>query len=241
MQGQPLLTLDRKDHHNTSVFSRQSMRKLEGIMHIQTFEAESSLFWEGGKADKLFYLIQGQVKMTKTSTEGKEFTLHLFQEGDLVGELAGFNDLNHNYNGIVTKVSTVGVIQLQDLELLLWQYSDLAVEFIKWMSLVNRITDTKLRDLMFHGKPGALCSTLIRMMNTFGRATEHGILIEQKLTNSEFGELIGATRESVNRMLKDLTQKGVIEQRKGYILIKDLTYLRDICHCEDCPVTVCRM
>lgn len=241
MQGQSLLTLEPKMHQNTNVFSDASLNKLFDIMSFQSFAPNSSLFWAGAEANRLFYLKQGQVKLTKASVEGKEFSLHFFQEGDLIADLSLFNGHHYSYSGIVTKKSVIGIIQRQDLELLLWQNGDFALEFMKWMSFMNRIIDSKLRDLMFHGKPGALCSTLIRMSNTYGRRTDQGILLEQKFTNAELGELIGATRESVNRMLSDLKQKAVIEQHKGHILIKDIDYLRDICHCENCPLGVCRI
>ncbi|WP_188622446.1 Crp/Fnr family transcriptional regulator [Caldalkalibacillus thermarum] len=241
MQGQPFLAQERQAWQNTGIFSGQNFLKLKEIMYDHTFEAGSYLFWEGEQADKLFYIKQGQVKLTKTNAEGKEFTLHMFQEGDLVGELAGFTTLKHSYNALVTKDSIIGVIQTRDLEVLLWQHGDLAVEFIKWMGLMNRITETKVRDLMFYGKPGALCSTLIRLANTYGKQTEQGWLISHKVTHAELGEFIGATRESVNRMLRDLAKKGVIAQEQGHIIIKDIDYLRDICHCEHCPVTVCRI
>lgn len=53
--------------------------------------------------------------------------------------------------------------------------------------------------------------------------------------------MIGATRESVNRMLSDLRRKDAIEYIGGMILIKDMTMLQDICHCELCPEEICRI
>lgn len=68
------------------------------------------------------------------------------------------------------------------------------------MGQMHRVTQSKFRDLMLFGNPGALCSTLIRLSNTSGEESGRHILISKKLTNSELGELIGATRESVNRL-----------------------------------------
>jgi CRP/FNR family cyclic AMP-dependent transcriptional regulator len=112
---------------------------------------------------------------------------------------------------------------------------------MKWMGLVHRMTQTKFRDLMMFGKAGALCSVMIRLVNTYGVEEENGIRIDKKLTNSDLAEMIGATRESVNRMLGDMKKHHAIDFADGYWIVRDLDYLKDICHCENCSIDICRM
>lgn len=226
---------------NTSCFSEESFNRLKSIMYEMKADAGTHLFWEGDMADKLYYLIKGRVKITKTSDEGRQFILYMYQEGDLFGQMDPYNDSTQGFNAEVAEASVVGIIQKKDLEVLLWQNGDLAVEFMKWMGLVHRMTQTKFRDLMMFGKPGALCSSIIRLTNTFGIHKEDGILINKKLTNTELADMIGATRESVNRMLSDLRNGDVIENQGGLIFVKDLDYLKEICHCENCPAHICRI
>jgi CRP/FNR family transcriptional regulator len=227
---------------NTSCFSEENFNRLRSIMYETKAEPGTHLFWEGDAADKLYYLIKGRVKITKTSDEGRHFILYMYQEGDLFGQVDPYQDSTQGFNAEVAEASTVGVIQKKDLEVLLWQHGELAVEFMKWMGLVHRMTQTKFRDLMMFGKPGALCSTLIRLHNTYGEQRKNGgVLIGKKLTNTELADMIGATRESVNRMLADLKHAGVIANENGYLVVNDLQYLRDICHCENCPADICRI
>lgn len=226
---------------NTSCFTEESFAKLRGIMYATKVEAGSHLFREGDKADKLFYITNGRVKITKTSDEGRQFILYMYQDGDLFGQVDPYQDSSQGFNAEVVELSTIGIIQKKDLEVLLWQNGVLAVEFMKWMGLVHRMTQTKFRDLMMFGKPGALCSLLIRLINTYGTPHEQGTLITRKLTNTELADMIGATRESVNRMLGDLKNANVIINEGGYIIVKDIIYLKDICHCENCPPDICRI
>lgn len=228
-------------YHNTDIFSKDNFSKLEDIMYKQKVVAGTFLFWDGEKAEKLYYIKQGQVKITKSTDDGRTFVLYQFQEGDLFGEIGIFGESTYSFNAEVTSDSHIGIIQQRDLEILLWQHGELSVDFMKWMGLMHRITQSKFRDLMLYGKPGALCSTLIRLSNTHGKEYEGHLLISKKLTNSELAEHIGATRESVNRMLKDLKDKNVIAMNEGHIVIQDLSYLKEICHCESCPITICRI
>jgi CRP/FNR family transcriptional regulator len=106
-----------------------------------------------------------------------------------------------SFSAEVTADCEIDVIQQKDLEVLLWQHGDLAVEFMKWMGLMHRMTESKFRDLMMYGTPDALCSLLIRLSNSYGVPKGEYTLINYKINNTEMADMIGATRESVNRML----------------------------------------
>lgn len=230
-------------YSNTESFSPESLSKLLHITYEYTAPAGTHLYWEGDTADKLFYIKNGRVKITKATDDGKQLILYMFQSGDMFGQIDSFHTSTHTFNAEVIEESVIGIIQQKDLEILLWQHGDLAIEFMKWMGQMHRNTQTKFRDLMMFGKPGALCSVLIRLSNTYGKpyGNKDDILITTRLTNTELAEMIGATRESVNRMLSDLKKQNVIDYHDNLIIIKDLTYLRDLCHCENCPGNICRI
>jgi CRP/FNR family cyclic AMP-dependent transcriptional regulator len=73
--------------HNTGIFSKDNFSKIGDIMYNNKVEAGTYLFWDGEKAEKLYYVQQGKVKITKSTDDGREFVLYLFQEGDLFGEI----------------------------------------------------------------------------------------------------------------------------------------------------------
>ncbi|MGO4275545.1 Crp/Fnr family transcriptional regulator [Paenibacillus sp. TAF58] len=222
-------------------FSEENFHKLQSIMYVKHAEKGDYLFWEGDVADKLYYVMKGGVRITKLSETGKSFILSLHQAGDLFGQIDPFQNSVQSYSAEVTADCEIGVIQRKDLEVLLWQHGDLAIEFMKWMGLMHRMTETKFRDLMMYGKPGALCSLLIRLSNSYGVPNGEHTLINYKINHTEMADMIGATRESVNRMLSDMKKEAALEILNGHIVIKDLDYLRDVCHCENCPKEICRM
>jgi CRP/FNR family transcriptional regulator len=113
---------------------------------------------------------------------------------------------------------------------------------MKWMGLMQRTTQSKFRDLMLFGKTGALASTLIRLTNTCGEKSEDGsIKLAIKLTNTDLANMIGTTRESVNRLLSTYKEEGVISYEQGQIIIHDLLYLKSIVNCPNCPPEICRI
>ena len=99
----------------------------------------------------------------------------------------------------------------------------------------------KFRDLVLYGKKGALCSTLLRLANSYGMETEEGTLISVPLTNQELANYSASARESLNRTLAELKKSGVIDMRGHLILIKDIDYLKKTIHCENCGVEICNI
>lgn len=226
---------------NTSSFSEETFSLLKATMNEIHAESGTHLFWEGDEADKLYYVVEGRVKITKSSDEGRQFIIDIYHTGDMFGQIDPYQASKHWCNAEVMETATIGIIQKKDLVPLLRQHGDVAVEVMNWMGLSHRMTLSKLRDLMMFGKTGALCSLLIRLHNTYGEKHPQGVFITKRLTNLELADMIGATRESVNRLLSDFKSRDIIANEGGHIIVKDLQYLKDICHCENCPADICRI
>jgi CRP/FNR family transcriptional regulator len=174
--------------------------------------------------------------------DGRELTLRMCSKGDLVGELALFNSTQrYLLNGKVIEKGEVAVISKDQLEESLSKNHNLALEFIKWMSLQHQKTQTKFRDLILHGKKGAMYSTLIRLANTYGNKNSDGITINIPLTNQELANFCATSREVVNRLLSELRKNRIISVEKGLITIFDLNYLKREIDCENCPIEICNI
>ncbi|MFM9282118.1 Crp/Fnr family transcriptional regulator [Paenibacillus jiagnxiensis] len=224
--------------------TKEHIELLKSIMTWKKVKAGSTLFMEGEAAGQLYYIRSGRVKLRKSTEDGKELLLTIQRRGDLIGEFGGLGGEEHNYTAETADACEVGVIQGKELEGLMTRHGDLAVQFIKWFGLKQRIMESRFRDLLLYGKTGALASTLIRASNTCGVKNEDGILLNIKLNHTELGEMIGATRESVNRMLTSLKEQGTIEMKEGKINILQMEDLRMMCGCPEeghCPNEICRL
>lgn len=226
---------------NSACFSDSNLQKLKLSMYSSKLDAGVNMFREGDPANSLYYVQSGKIKLTKLSEDGREYTISMFHTGDLFGQTDPFRDSRQSFSATTIEKCVIGTIQKSDLDILLWQHGDLAVEFMNWMGSMHRLTQTKFRDLVMFGKTGALCSTLIRLANTYGVAEEAGITISLKLTNAELADFIGCARESVNRMLGELKKAGAIAMDDGSITITNLRYLQNACRCELCPAELCRI
>ena len=212
------------------------------VHHIKKVEKGSFLFQEGTVAEELYIVQSGIIQISKIIPDGRELTLRMCSKGDFIGELNLFSPgARYLLSARVLESGEVAVIKKDVLEEKLTKNLELSLEFMKWMSLQYRKTQTKFRDLVLHGKKGALYSTLIRITNSFGVKTDKGIRIELPLTNQELANFCGTSREVVNRLLSDLRKLGVISIDKGTITIHNLDHLKNEIDCEECPTEICRI
>lgn len=77
---------------------------------------------EGDPSDRLFYVDQGKIKITKQTPGRKEFILYFLQDGDIYGEIGDKNKVQHNCSAYVMEDSVIGILQQNDLEILLYRH-----------------------------------------------------------------------------------------------------------------------
>lgn len=200
------------------------------------------LFQEGKSAHELYLIKRGRVQISKVIPDGRELSLRICSNDDVIGELTLFcKEATYMLSAKVLEDSEIFVLGKEIFEEELSGNGDLTITWLKWIQHQNRQNQTKFRDLILHGKKGALYSTLIRLTNSYGKSLENGVLIDLPLTNQELANFCGSSREVVNRLLSDLKKEGVLVVDKGYIIVLDLNHLKDEIDCENCPVSICRI
>lgn len=214
----------------------------ELVHYVKKMKKGDFLFREGSHAEELFIVQSGVLQLSKIIPDGRELTLRMCSHGDFIGELNLFSSSpQYLLSARVAESGEVAVIMREELEKKLSEDLPLSFEFIQWMSLQSRKTQTKFRDLVLYGKKGALYSTLIRLCNSYGITAGNGIVIDLPLTNQELANFCGTSREVVNRLLSDLKKHEIISIAKGTITVHDVEYLKQEVDCEDCPVEICKI
>ncbi|KML33226.1 hypothetical protein VL12_12015 [Rossellomorea marisflavi] len=202
----------------------------------------SYLFLEGKAPGHLFFIREGHIKVTRSTPGGRELALRIVGAGDVVGEIDLFcGDSSCSVSARAMDRCFLLSLPIADFEAALLDDRVRNREWMMWSQLQQRKDQSRFRDLLLHGKKGALYSTLIRLSNTYGERREDGILIGISLTNQDLADFCGASREVVNRMLHDLKENGVITMNKGFITIHKLDRLKETIDCDQCPQCVCQI
>lgn len=200
------------------------------------------IFQEGDQADFLFMIQSGKVQIGKVTPDGREITFRICKPGDFICEIPLFSDpASFTVYAKMIEPGMIQTVSKEDLEEQLILQPHLSIEMLKIMNIQNQQNQSKFRDLVLHGKKGALYSTLIRLTNSYGIEQEDGILIDLALTNQELANFCGMTREVVNRLLNELKKEKRLAIVDGHIVIYDLPFLKQEIHCENCPIEICNI
>lgn len=224
---------------NTSI---QLQDFIQVARYTRKIEKGNYLFQEGQKAEELYVVLKGKIQISKMVPDGRELTIRMCSIGELIGEIPLFcTSPKYMLDAKIVEDGEVAVIHKDDLEEKLSNDHALSLQFMKWLNGQLLRNQTKFRDLILHGKKGALYSTLIRLCNSYGIVREQGIVIDQPLTNQEIANFCGTSREVANRLLSELRKNNIISIDKGMITIHNLMFLKDEIDCEDCPIDICKI
>lgn len=208
-------------------------------------EKGNHIFHEGESAGDLFLIKNGSIQISKETEHGKELTFRVCGKNSIIGESSLFGPTTYHSNTAKAIVnSEIIILSKRSLEMILTEQPSLMIEYLKWIQNENLKNQSLIRDLVIHGKKGALFSTLIRLSNTYGKplpGNNKQVFIDIHLTNTEVANLCSTSREMINRMLNDLKKQKIITFEKGYITILDLEFLKQEIACENCPATICRI
>ncbi|GEN56815.1 Crp/Fnr family transcriptional regulator [Halolactibacillus alkaliphilus] len=198
------------------------------------------LFRQGDPATDLYLIKTGQVLITKTTADGRELSLRFLGPGDLIGEVLVIDStIQYLVDAKVIEDVTLLVFRQDALKQTLKTDAEALLDLLNYTQLMYRKDQTKFRDLVLHGKKGALYSTLIRLSNSYGKQTTEGIIITKNFTNQALANFCATSRESVNRLLNDLKKQHIISYHDQHIIIHDLNYLKEAINCDQCPIVLC--
>lgn len=186
------------------------------------------IFRETDRAEALYFIVKGKVKLIKSNPEGKEILLNIRKQGEMFAEVPLFNKSEDTYpvTSIAMESGIIAVIRYADLEKVLLKEPKLAISIFRTMAERLLLAQRTLRDVALYGKFGALAATLVRLCEDYGVQDEDGIVIKLRLTHEDLGSFFGATRESVTRMINQLRRQGVIDKKGSYFIVHDIDALR---------------
>jgi len=175
------------------------------------------LFREGDEANGFYAVETGGLKATRLSHDGMEQLIALFSDGEVIGEMAIFDEFPRS--ATITALKPTNMIFCSRDSF--FEYADENPVIYRHMLSVMagrlRATNDSLAARDFLALPGQLAQAMIRLADGFGREMVSGaVRIEYKLTQSELGAMIGASRENVSRVLNQWKRAGLISRVDGF-------------------------
>ena len=184
------------------------------------------LFREGDSGDRLYLVVDGKVKLGRSSPDGRENLLAVLGPGQMFGELSLFDPGPRSATATAVTDVTMGSLGHDELSPWLTGHPDVARGLLHQLAARLRRTNEVVGDLVFSDVPGRVAKALLDLSSRFGRKADDGVHVHHDLTQEELAQLVGASRETVNKALADFANRGWLRLEPRSVVLIDLERLR---------------
>ncbi|MCD0450644.1 Crp/Fnr family transcriptional regulator [Actinocorallia sp. API 0066] len=185
-----------------------------------------SLFHEGDTGDRLYVVLDGKIKLTRMAPDGRENLLSVLGPGEMFGELSLFDPRPRTAGAIAVTECRLAGLGHDELRPFLTAHPEVGISLLQALSERLRRTNEVMADLVFTDVPGRVAKALLDLAERFGQPTDGGLHVHHDLTQEELAQLVGASRETVNKALADFAARGWLRIEARAVVILDIERLR---------------
>ncbi len=190
------------------------------------------IFQKGDNGSSLMAVLSGRVRVSAVSLEGKEITLNVISPGEVFGEIALLDGQPRSADATAIEDTDLLVVERRQFLPFLTANTDLFTRLLAVLCERLRRTSLALEQLALFDLPARLARVLLKLAEDYGRplGAEAGVAvrIDMKLSQRDLATLVAATRESVNKQIRQWKAQGVVGDAGGYLLILRPMALRDL-------------
>ncbi len=205
------------------LFSQLGPTDLQRVLEVareRAYPKNSVILFEDDPGDALYVVKQGQVKVVLIGEDGREVILSVLGEGDFFGEMALIDDEPRSAHVIAMSDSALLVLRREDFQALLMQTPAIALAMLRELTRRLRRVDEKVGSLVLLDVNGRVARLLLDLAEEAGSER-----ITRRLTHHTIAQMIGSSRETVSRTMRELVDKGFIEVSRRDIVIRDRSAL----------------
>lgn len=203
----------------------EAARSLSKSMVSTKLKKGQTLFSEGQPGDRLYLVVSGKMKLSHASGDGRESVFMVLGPSDMFGELSLFDPGPRTSTAIAVTDCEVLGLSNKDLRPWLTEHPEVVQSLLQALAHRLRRTSETMSDLVFADVPGRVAKALLELGEKFGTKTSSGLNVHHDLTQEELAQLVGASRETVNKALADFASRGWIRLETRSVELLDLDRL----------------
>lgn len=200
------------------------IKQIADIATIKRVKKGTVLFQQGDPGEAVYVVKEGSVKISMVDEDGKEYIIHIMKKGEVFAEATLFNSGPYPANAEAVEDTALIVLNNARLEDFIKANSELALELIKIMAKRLQDVSKQLNSLALRDAIGRTISVLIRLAEEKGEKVEKGVIIRD-ISRQDLASMVGTTRETVTRILNQMSKGKLLELDRQKIIIKDVRML----------------
>jgi CRP/FNR family transcriptional regulator len=204
-----------------ATLSEDEFKSLEPIFQVKNYRKSQIIFMEEETGNYMYIVLAGKVKVTKTTSTGKETILAIHQSGDFFGEMALLDGKTAPATVSAMEDCRIASIHHSDFQRMLMSNEKVVHQIVQVLCARLRQVWAQVQDLSYSTADNRIRAGILSLSRKHGVQDARGIIIDLKITHQELAELVGTSRETVTRTLARLQKKGVLElDSRRIVLLK---------------------
>jgi CRP-like cAMP-binding protein len=212
-----------------AALERSALEHLARVVARRRFEKGDTIFQKEDEGQSLFIVEDGAVRIYVPGLQGADLTLAILGPGDFFGDLSLLDGQPRSAGADAMQETRALILERTDFLDLIRSRPEAALAVMAVVSKRLRETDEMASDLAFLDVGGRLAKRLLELASSHGVRREDGTLLDVNITQEQLANMIGVTRESVNRNLANFRRLGLIANQGRRIIISDPQGLRARC------------
>jgi CRP/FNR family cyclic AMP-dependent transcriptional regulator len=192
----------------------------------QSFRKDNMVLIEEEVGSTMFIILDGRVKISRISDEGREVILSIMSEGDFFGEMSILDGQARSANVVTLDDSTIMIIHREDFLQMMHDYPQIAINLLKELAHRLRRSDSQIKSLSLQNATGKVASTLLRIADDSGKIHLGQVEIPKLPPQQDLANMAGTSRETISRVLKSLSEKGYLRKQGNKLIILDYESFR---------------
>jgi CRP-like cAMP-binding protein len=208
-----------------SIFEGLDQGQIDALARMairKSYRTREIVLRKGDPAMQIFVIASGRLKAITRGSEGRQAALSIMGPGEVFGEVAVLDGEPRSATISALEPCELLILNRNEFFHFLERNPTAAVGLLQVLARRLRRLSERVEDSTFLEIPGRLAKALVRLAQRYGRDVGDGTRIDLKLSQQELGDLVGATRESVNKQLRAWQAEGLLEQDGGRVTLKDV-------------------
>jgi len=194
---------------------------------VQKYAAQQTIFLMGSPGDSMLAVLSGTIRISVPSPDGKEVVLAILGPGEICGEIALLDGKERTADARAMTRCSIAVLDRRDVLTFFQRHPDAWPKLVEVLCERLRRTDEHLAEMALLEIPLRLAKALLRLMGSDERGGGAGAA-KVGLTQRELGNMVGASRESVNKCLNEWQRRGIVRIDDNIITIVNRTLLKQM-------------
>ena len=195
---------------------------------IRQHARNSPIFSSGEKANAVYMVGSGEVKISRYTAEGRELTLDHLTQGQVFGEMEVLLDTLRESQAIARTECVIHTMERDVILSLIAEDPRFGMWLTRMMGIRQARMENQLESLLFKSANGKVAQVLLKLAETHGRENPKGVLIDYPITHQEIGNLIATTRETVSYAFMEFRERGLISTQQRKTIIHDMGELEAV-------------